>query len=390
MPALTTLIRNGFLVDGTGEAGRPADVVVEGELISAVAPAGSIDPAQGQRVIDAVGLVLSPGFIDMHAHSDLQILLQPDHSPRSARASRPRCSARTGCPTRRSTTTVLAVLRRQIAGWNSDPARLRLLLAHASGSTSTGWTGSTRGIAGNAAYLVPRARCGRWCCGFGRAAGDADEHRGDAGDRARRDGAGRRRHVRRAHLHPRHVRRQRRARRAVPRSSAELGGFFAPHHRSYGKGALEAYAEMIDLTARRGLPAAPVARHDELRAEQGPRRRAAGHARRRRSPTAPTSPSTPTPTCPARPRCRPCCRAGRPRAGRTRRWPGCATRRRSPGSATTWRSTAPTAATAWSPSGTRSRSAASATGPSPAMSAGPSRRSQRSGTSHPSTSSWRS
>ena len=33
---------------------------------------------------------------------------------------------------------------------------------------------------------------------------------------------------------------------------AELGGFFSPHHRSYGAGALEAYAEMIDLTARAG------------------------------------------------------------------------------------------------------------------------------------------
>ncbi len=34
----------------------------------------------------------------------------------------------------------------------------------------------------------------------------------------------------------------------------ELGGFFAPHHRSYGKGALEAYAEMIDLTTRARCP----------------------------------------------------------------------------------------------------------------------------------------
>ena len=34
----------------------------------------------------------------------------------------------------------------------------------------------------------------------------------------------------------------------------ELGGFFAPHHRSYGKGALDAYAEMIDLTTRAGCP----------------------------------------------------------------------------------------------------------------------------------------
>ena len=39
---------------------------------------------------------------------------------------------------------------------------------------------------------------------------------------------------------------------ALCRTVGELGGFFAPHHRSYGKGALEAYAEMIDLTPRAG------------------------------------------------------------------------------------------------------------------------------------------
>jgi N-acyl-D-amino-acid deacylase len=39
---------------------------------------------------------------------------------------------------------------------------------------------------------------------------------------------------------------------ALCRTVGELGGFFAPHHRSYGKGALEAYAEMIDVTERAG------------------------------------------------------------------------------------------------------------------------------------------
>ncbi len=96
---------------------------------------------------------------------------------------------------------------------------------------------------------------------------------------------------------------------------AELGGFYAPHHRSYGAGALEAYAEMIDLARATGcalhLTHATMnfgvnkGRAGELLAmlDAGDRRRRA------------TSPWTPTPTCRARPRCPRCCPAGRTSGG---------------------------------------------------------------------------
>jgi N-acyl-D-amino-acid deacylase len=65
-PAL--LIRGATLIDGTGQAGRRADVRVAGDTIVEVAPA--LDPAAGERVIEAAGLVLAPGFIDTHSHAD--------------------------------------------------------------------------------------------------------------------------------------------------------------------------------------------------------------------------------------------------------------------------------------------------------------------------------
>lgn len=62
------LIRGGTLIDGSGSPGIRADVAIRGERIIQIAP--NIEASPGVRVIDATGLVVCPGFIDMHAHID--------------------------------------------------------------------------------------------------------------------------------------------------------------------------------------------------------------------------------------------------------------------------------------------------------------------------------
>jgi N-acyl-D-amino-acid deacylase len=69
------IIRNGRLVDGTGAVERAADVGVRGDRIAAL---GDLSAAAAAREIDASGLVVAPGFIDAHAHSDAYLLLEPD------------------------------------------------------------------------------------------------------------------------------------------------------------------------------------------------------------------------------------------------------------------------------------------------------------------------
>jgi N-acyl-D-amino-acid deacylase len=64
---LDILIRGGTVIDGSGEAGRPADVAVAGDRIEAIA---RLPGATARRVIDAAGHVVAPGFIDMHSHAD--------------------------------------------------------------------------------------------------------------------------------------------------------------------------------------------------------------------------------------------------------------------------------------------------------------------------------
>lgn len=70
-----TLIKGGWLIDGTGAPGRKADVVITGDRISAV---GSLPDETGvSRIVDATGLVVAPGFIDTHTHDDRLVLDEP-------------------------------------------------------------------------------------------------------------------------------------------------------------------------------------------------------------------------------------------------------------------------------------------------------------------------
>ena len=63
------LITGGSVIDGTGSPARRADVAIRGDRIVAVSP-GAVARGAATKVIDATGRVVSPGFIDMHAHLD--------------------------------------------------------------------------------------------------------------------------------------------------------------------------------------------------------------------------------------------------------------------------------------------------------------------------------
>ncbi|MDE2729349.1 MAG: amidohydrolase family protein, partial [Gemmatimonadota bacterium] len=67
------IIRGGQVIDGTGAAPVVADIAIEGDRIVLIGPV----QGSGRNTIDATGKIVCPGFIDIHSHTDLSLLVDP-------------------------------------------------------------------------------------------------------------------------------------------------------------------------------------------------------------------------------------------------------------------------------------------------------------------------
>ena len=75
------LIKGGTIVGGTGKPAYQGDILVDGDRIKEICPSSvhlHLSPSPDDEVVDASGLIVSPGFIDAHTHSDAYLVIEPD------------------------------------------------------------------------------------------------------------------------------------------------------------------------------------------------------------------------------------------------------------------------------------------------------------------------
>ncbi|MFD3911539.1 amidohydrolase family protein [Streptomyces sp. NPDC058603] len=250
------VIRDVRVVDGTGGPSYRADVGVQDGRIAAIRREGEPRPS-GARVLDAAGLALSPGFIDMHAHSDLALLRDPDHSAKAAQGVTLEVIGQDGLSYAPVDDTTLAQVRRAITGWNGDGSDIDFDWRTVGGYLDRldrafegqGFDGG--GIAVNAAYLIPQGTVRMYAVGWDdRPATDAELARMKrlVAESMEQGAVGMSSGL--TYTPGMYANDSELA--ELCRVVARYDGYYCPHHRSYGAGALQAYEEMVTLTQDAG------------------------------------------------------------------------------------------------------------------------------------------
>ena len=75
------ILRGGDVIDGSGRPRRQADVAITGDRIAAI---GSVGRAEGAREVDVTGMIVAPGFIDVHTHDDRALFATPEMAAKAS------------------------------------------------------------------------------------------------------------------------------------------------------------------------------------------------------------------------------------------------------------------------------------------------------------------
>ena len=246
MAELDLLFKNGMIIDGTGSPGFVGDVGVAKGHIQKM---GKLWDAKAKRTIDIRGHMIAPGFVDMHTHSDLMLLAYPKAEAKTMQGVTTEVIGQDGLSFAPANHKAMENVRAMTAGWNGEHESIKFdwssvkeYLAKFDGHTSP-----------NVAFCVPHGTV-----------------------RLTVMGTENRRPTKEEMQEMRRLVRQGMKEGAVGLSTgmsyvpalfadndeliqlceetAQLGGYFSPHHRSYGKGALESYAEMLEVAKKACCP----------------------------------------------------------------------------------------------------------------------------------------
>ncbi|MFI6575590.1 amidohydrolase family protein [Nocardiopsis sp. NPDC050513] len=241
-----TVLTGGRVVDGTGVPARAADVVLARGRVRHLSPPGTVRTTG--EVVDVGGLVVAPGFIDMHAHSDLAVLADPAHEAKVLQGVTLEVVGQDGLGYAPVTDATADEIRARIAGWNGAP------------DLDRSWRGVgeyldlvDRGAPVNVACLVPHGNVRMAVVGDGDRPPTPDETermraiiaRGlDEGAQGLSTGL--------TYAPAMYADDDELVDLLEPVRAAR--GYYCPHHRNYGSRAVESYQECLDVARRAHVP----------------------------------------------------------------------------------------------------------------------------------------
>ena len=237
----TFTIRGATVIDGSGSVGAKEDVIVVDGKIAEVGKV--LKGNERGKIVDASDLTLSPGFIDMHAHSDLAVISDHEHLAKVTQGVTLEVVGQDGLSYVPSDETTLAILRDQLFGWNADPAGIDWKFRSVKDYLDV----VDRGAAVNVAYLIPHGNVRMLACGQepGDATPEQMNYQLALVDEGMRQGAvglsGGLTYVPAMYASNEEISK-------LAAVVAKYGGFYSPHHRNYGANFLDAVDECIDIS----------------------------------------------------------------------------------------------------------------------------------------------
>lgn len=234
-------VKGAKIIDGSGDEGFQGDVCVQNGRIQTISKTFIRDSIG--KVIDGDNLVLAPGFIDMHSHSDLGVIADKAHLSKVTQGVTLEVVGQDGLSYVPSNDRVQAELRAQLYGWNGTLNDQDWSF----NSVSQYLNEVDKGSAVNVAYLMPHGSVRMLVRGMNEGVSNSDEVKQmqDVIRIGMQEGAfgmsAGLTYVPAMYSDTNEL-------IELCKVVSEFGGYFAPHHRSYGAKIFEAIAECVEIS----------------------------------------------------------------------------------------------------------------------------------------------